>query len=134
MIASDGEGASKLVEVEVVGAKTPNDAYLCVLAICRSPLCKTAIFGQDANCGRFITALGYSGADIDPDKISMFLSGLPVYEKGVALPFDEDVAKEKLSEHDILIRIELNDGEYNDRMWTCDFTYDYVKINASYRS
>ena len=111
-----------------------NDAYLCVLAICRSPLCKTAIFGQDANCGRFITALGYSGADIDPDKISMFLSGLPVYEKGVALPFDEDVAKEKLSEHDILIRIELNDGEYNDRMWTCDFTYDYVKINASYRS
>ena len=134
MIASDGEGASKLVEVEVVGAKTPNDAYLCVLSICRSPLCKTAIFGQDANCGRFITALGYSGADIDPDKISMFLSGLPVYEKGVALPFDEDVAKEKLSEHDILIRIELNDGEYNDRMWTCDFTYDYVKINASYRS
>jgi N-acetylglutamate synthase (N-acetylornithine aminotransferase) len=64
----------------------------------------------------------------------MFLSGLPVYEKGVALPFDEDVAKEKLSEHDILIRVELNDGEYNDRMWTCDFTYDYVKINASYRS
>ena len=107
---------------------------LCVLAICRSPLCKTAIFGQDANCGRFITALGYSGADIDPDKISMFLSGLPVYEKGVALPFDEEVAKEKLSEHDILIRVELNDGEYNDRMWTCDFTYDYVKINASYRS
>ncbi len=134
MIASDGEGASKLVEVEVNGAKTPNDAYLCVLSICRSPLCKTAIFGQDANCGRFITALGYSGADIDPDKISMFLSGLPVYENGVALPFDEDVAKEKLSEHDILIRIELNDGEYNDRMWTCDFTYDYVKINASYRS
>ena len=134
MIASDGEGASKLVEVEVNGAKTANDAYLCVLSICRSPLCKTAIFGQDANCGRFITALGYSGADIDPNKISMFLSGLPVYEKGVALPFDEDVAKEKLSEHDILIRIELNDGEYNDRMWTCDFTYDYVKINASYRS
>jgi len=134
MIASDGEGASKLVEVEVVGAKTEKDAYLCVLAICRSPLCKTAIFGQDANCGRFITALGYSGADIDPDKISMFLSGLPVYEKGVALPFDEDVAKEKLSEHDILIRVELNDGEYCDRMWTCDFTYDYVKINASYRS
>ncbi len=134
MIASDGEGASKLVEVEVNGAKTAKDAYLCVLAICRSPLCKTAIFGQDANCGRFITALGYSGADIDPNKISMFLSELPVYENGVALPFDEDVAKEKLSEHDILIRIELNDGEFNDRMWTCDFTYDYVKINASYRS
>lgn len=134
MIASDGEGASKLVEVEVNGAKTAKDAYLCVLAICRSPLCKTAIFGQDANCGRFITALGYSGADIDPNKISMFLSELPVYENGVALPFDEDIAKEKLSEHDILIRIELNDGEYNDRMWTCDFTYDYVKINASYRS
>lgn len=134
MIASDGEGASKLVEVEVNGAKTAKDAYLCVLSICRSPLCKTAIFGQDANCGRFITALGYSGADIDPNKISMFLSELPVYENGVALPFDEEVAKEKLSEHDILIRIELNDGEYNDRMWTCDFTYDYVKINASYRS
>ncbi len=134
MIASDGEGASKLVEVVVNGAKTPNDAHLCVLSICRSPLCKTAIFGQDANCGRFITALGYSGADIDPDKISMSLSGLPVYENGVALPFDEEVAKEKLSEHDILIQIELNDGEYSDRMWTCDFTYDYVKINASYRS
>ncbi|MBR3058016.1 MAG: bifunctional glutamate N-acetyltransferase/amino-acid acetyltransferase ArgJ [Clostridiales bacterium] len=134
MIASDGEGASKLVEVVVNGAKTPNDAYLCVLSICRSPLCKTAIFGQDANCGRFITALGYSGADIDPDKISMSLSGLPVYQNGVALPFDEEIAKEKLSEHDILIQIELNDGDYSDRMWTCDFTYDYVKINASYRS
>ena len=134
MIASDGEGASKLVEVEVLGAKTANDAYLCVLAICRSPLCKTAIFGQDANCGRFITALGYSGADIDPDKINMSLCGLPVYQNGVALPFDEDIAKEKLSQYDILITIELNDGEYNDRMWTCDFTYDYVKINASYRS
>lgn len=134
MIASDGEGASKLVEVEVNGAKTANDAYLCVLAVCRSPLCKTAIFGQDANCGRFITALGYSGADIDPNKINMWLNGLAVYQNGVALPFDEDVAKEKLAEHDILIKIDLNDGEYNDRMWTCDFTYDYVKINASYRS
>ena len=136
MVVIMANGASETPEITMGSEEyeTFKDAFLCVLAICRSPLCKTAIFGQDANCGRFITALGYSGADIDPDKISMFLSGLPVYEKGVALPFDEDVAKEKLSEHDILIRVELNDGEYNDRMWTCDFTYDYVKINASYRS
>jgi len=134
MIARDGEGATKLVEVEVTGAATEQDAYLAVLAVCRSPLCKTAFFGEDANCGRILTAVGYSGASFDPEKVDIALGGLPVYANGMALLFDEKEAKKILHKDEILISITLHEGEYADRMWTCDFSYDYVKINGSYRS
>lgn len=134
MIASDGEGATKFLEIEVYGAKSAEDAKLLVTSVARSPLCKTAIFGEDANFGRFITACGYSGATFDPDKIDMYLGDLCVCKDGDLTVTDEDAASKLLSEHDIKVTIKLSEGEFYDRMFTCDFSYDYVKINGSYRS
>lgn len=134
MIADDGEGASKLVEVEVFGAKDAKDAKLIVSAIAKSPLCKTAIFGEDANCGRILTAAGYSGASFDPEKITVKLNGLTVCDNGTVCKFDEANAAELLHRHEINITVELQEGEAYDRMFTCDFTYDYVKINGDYRT
>lgn len=134
LIARDGEGATKLVEVQVNGAASNDDAYKIVLAVAKSPLVKTAIFGEDANWGRILTAAGYSGADFNPDGCDIFLGDLKVCEKGCALLFDEAYAKQILQQKDILIRIELSEGLASDRMWTCDFSYDYVRINGSYRT
>ena len=134
MIASDGEGATKFVEITVTGAKDADDAKLVVTSVARSPLVKTMIFGEDCNCGRVITAAGYSGASFDPEKIDIRLNGLLTYKDGVAVDFDEDLAKDLLSGHDIKIDIILHEGDAFDRMYTCDFSYDYVKINGSYRS
>ncbi len=134
LIAQDGEGATKLVEIQCQGARTPADAYRIVLAIGRSPLVKTAIFGEDANWGRILTAAGYSGADFDPASCDIYLGDLKVCEKGCALLFDEARAKQILQEKEILIRVALHDGHAFDRLWTCDFSYDYIKINGSYRT
>lgn len=134
LIARDGEGATKLVEVRANGVRTSEDAYKIVLAIAKSPLVKTAIFGEDANWGRILTAAGYSGAEFDPDHCDIYLGNLKVCEKGCALPFDEAIAKTILQQKDLLIRVELNEGTASDRIWTCDFSYDYVKINGSYRT
>ncbi|MCR4689383.1 MAG: bifunctional glutamate N-acetyltransferase/amino-acid acetyltransferase ArgJ [Saccharofermentans sp.] len=134
MIAADGEGATKFVEIEVYGAKTEKDAYLIASSVAKSPLCKTAFFGMDANCGRILTAAGYSGADFDPEQVDIKLSGLLVYQDGVAAPFDEDEADRLLHEHDIKVEIILKEGDCYDRMFTCDFSYKYVEINGSYRT
>lgn len=134
MLAADGEGATKFVEIECFNAKTEYDAYLVVSAIAKSPLVKTAIFGMDANCGRIVTAAGYSGAKFNPDKLDVKVNGYLFYKDGCALPFDEDEAKKLLEAHDINIQVFLNDGEFYDRMFTCDFSYDYVKINGDYRT
>jgi len=134
MIAADGEGATKLIDVRVEGAPTEEDALLIVRSICRSPLCKTAIFGEDANWGRILTAAGYSGARFDPERTDIYFGSLQMCKDGCALDFDEDEAKMILSEDVIVIELQLHSGSYSDRMWTCDFSYDYVKINGSYRS
>jgi len=134
MIAKDGEGATKLIEVEVVNASSEKDAYLSILSVCRSPLCKTTIFGEDANWGRVITALGYSGAYFDPEKIDIFFGNVQVCKNGCAVLFNEDLVKEILMKDEILITIDCHMGCAYDRMWTCDFSYDYIKINGSYRS
>ncbi|NTV89220.1 MAG: bifunctional glutamate N-acetyltransferase/amino-acid acetyltransferase ArgJ [Clostridiales bacterium] len=134
LIARDGEGATKLVEVVVEGAANPEDAYKAVSAIAKSPLVKTAIFGEDANWGRIITAAGYSGAEFDPIYTDIYLGDLMVCKSGCALPFDEKKAKDILHGNEVRILVKLNKGVYSDRMWTCDFSFDYVKINASYRS
>ena len=134
MIASDGEGASKFIEVICREAKTAEDAKLIVTAVAKSPLVKTAVFGEDANWGRIITAAGYSGADFDPDKVSIRLAGLLVCKDGQATDYSEDEASELVKQHDIKIEIDLNQGEFEDRMFSCDFSYDYVKINGSYRT
>lgn len=134
MLASDGEGATKFVEIEVHGAANEKDAKLIVTSVARSPLCKTAFFGEDANIGRILTAVGYSGASFDPEKVDIRLSGLLMYKGGAAVDFDEDEASRLLAEHDIKVDITLYEGDAYDRMFTCDFSYDYVKINGSYRT
>ncbi len=133
-IAADGEGATKLVDVRVEGAVSPEAAYLAALAIAKSPLCKTAFFGQDANWGRIITALGYSGADFDPLRVDISIGHVEVCQNGLALPFSEQEALKVMKQSEFNILVRLNQGPFEDHYWTCDFSYDYVKINASYRS
>lgn len=134
LIAKDGEGATKLIEIKVNGAPSEEDAYKIVSAVAKSPLVKTAIFGEDANWGRIITAAGCSGAVFNPEKVDIYIGDLIVCNKGTAVNFDEDKAKNILSSKEVCITIDLNQGNCSDRMWTCDFSYDYVKINGSYRS
>lgn len=134
MIAKDGEGATKLVEVKVNGAKTPEDAKKAAFAIAKSPLVKTAIFGHDANWGRIITALGYSGAQFDPQIVEILIGDLTVCKFGTAVDFDEERALEILNQDEIVVTVNINSAGFSDKVWTCDFSYDYVKINASYRS
>lgn len=134
LMAKDGEGATKLVEIIVDGAADEADAYKAVCAVAKSPLVKTAIFGEDANWGRIITAAGYSGAAFDPNLIDIQIGNLLVCRNGTAVNFDETAAKEILKQKEITIKINLKKGKVSDRMWTCDFSYDYVKINGSYRS
>lgn len=133
-IAADGEGATKLLEIRVLHAKTADDAFKVLQAVAKSPLVKTAMFGEDANWGRILTAAGYSGASFDPGLCTIMLGNLTVCSNGTALDFDEAYAKEILREHDITITIDLSEGRFSDTMWTCDFSYDYIKINGSYRS
>lgn len=134
MIASDGEGATKLIEIEVFGAKSEADAKLIVTSVARSPLVKTTMFGMDANWGRVLTAVGYSGASFDPNKTEIRLCGIKVCENGYTAEYSEEEVTELLHDHYIHIEIDMHEGEFYDRMYTCDFSYDYVKINGSYRS
>ncbi|MCQ2528751.1 MAG: bifunctional glutamate N-acetyltransferase/amino-acid acetyltransferase ArgJ [Saccharofermentans sp.] len=134
MIASDGEGATKFVEIEVFGARDEYDAYLIVSSIAKSPLCKTAIYGMDANWGRIATAAGYSGAKFDPNNLSISLCGVQMCKDGVSLEFSEEEMAELLKAHDINVKVELKEGDAYDRMFTCDYSHDYITINGSYRS
>lgn len=134
MIAADGEGATKLVEVVARGAHSEEDARKVVRAISTSPLVKTAIFGEDANWGRILCAAGYSGADLDPDKTRVYLGELAVFADGQGLPFDEAQAKEILARSEVRITVDLGAGDAEATGWTCDLTYDYIKINADYRT
>lgn len=134
LIARDGEGATKLIEVTVEGAGSTEDAYKAACAIAKSPLVKTTIFGEDANWGRIITAAGYSGAEFDPAYIDIYIGSLLVCKSGCAVNFDEKAAKEILQAKEVKLLVKLNKGVYSDRVWTCDFSFDYVKINASYRT
>ncbi len=134
MIARDGEGATKLVEIKVSGGKTEEEAVKAGKSVATSNLVKTALFGADANWGRILAAVGYSGVEIDPERISISLGDLPVYQKGVGLVFDEAKAKQILSQKEMLISIDLGAGKGAASVWTCDLSYDYVKINGSYRT
>ena len=133
-IAGDGEGATKLVEVKVVNAATVNDARLVAKAVAASNLVKTAIFGSDANWGRIICAAGYSGAEFDPGKVDIYLGNEQVARDGKGLEFSEENASEILSQKEVKILIDLKTGTETATAWGCDLTYDYVKINGSYRS
>ncbi|EFI69736.1 bifunctional glutamate N-acetyltransferase/amino-acid acetyltransferase ArgJ [Lysinibacillus capsici] len=134
MIAKDGEGATKLIEVEVVGAISDEEARKIAKTVVGSPLVKTAVFGCDANWGRIIAAVGYSGATVDPDKITIQIGGATMVENGEPIPFSEDELIQILKMHEVKIYVSLGVGDGKGHAWGCDLTYDYVQINASYRS
>ena len=133
-IARDGEGATKLLEVRVVNAAAEKDARRAARAIARSNLVKAAVFGQDANWGRILCAAGYSGAEFDPEKVDIFLNGLPVARDGCPLPFSEEEASRALAAATVEILVDLKAGPFQATAWGCDLTYDYVRINAHYRT
>jgi glutamate N-acetyltransferase/amino-acid N-acetyltransferase len=134
MIARDGEGATKLVEVIVDGAKTEAEAVQAARAVANSNLVKTAIHGADANWGRILAAVGYSGIEFDPAKVQLFFNELPVLEMNYGIVMDEVKAKEAFSSENLTITINLNQGTESACFWTCDLSKEYVHINASYRS
>ena len=137
-MAKDGEGATALFEVKVVNADTKENAKLLARSVAGSSLCKAAIYGHDSNFGRFLCALGYSGADFDPDKVTIdYMSkkgSVRVFETGLKKQYSEDEATAILSEDEITVVIDMNEGTSAATAWGCDLSYDYVKINADYRS
>lgn len=133
-IARDGEGATKLIEVEVQGAISDEEARKIAKTVVGSPLVKTAVFGCDANWGRIIAAVGYSGATVDPDKITIQIGGVTMVEQGEPIPFSEEQLIDILKQHEVKINVSLEQGSGHGYAWGCDLTYDYVQINASYRS
>lgn len=134
MLAGDGEGATKLLEIQVQGAVDDASAFAIAQSIAKSPLVKTALFGQDANWGRILTAAGYAGVPFDPNLVDIYINSFMVCEKGCALPFDEAAALAELQKPGVLYRVNLNQGDGQDFMLTCDLSYDYVKINGDYRT
>ena len=137
-MAADGEGASKLFEAKVVNAKSVADAKTLSRAIVGSNLSKAAIFGCDANFGRFLCAMGYSGADFDQNDVELFFKSangeLKVFDKGTPIVFDEDKALEIMKADAVTVYVDMHEGTAEATAWGCDLTYDYVKINADYRS
>jgi glutamate N-acetyltransferase / amino-acid N-acetyltransferase len=133
-IARDGEGATKLLEMRVQGAPTLADARKAAKAVCGSPLVKTALFGADANWGRVLAALGYSGAEFDPAKVDLWVGDVQMMWAGTPLAFDEEAAAKVLAEKRVVITANLQSGTEEATAWGCDLTYDYVKINGSYRT
>jgi glutamate N-acetyltransferase/amino-acid N-acetyltransferase len=134
MIARDGEGATKLVTVEVRGARTPLDAERAGRAIANSPLVKTAIAGCDPNWGRILCAAGYSGARFDPARVDIRVNDLYLCRKGLDTGFDEASASREFDQKELTVAIHLHAGSARARFWTCDLTHDYITINASYRT
>jgi len=133
-VAADGEGATRLLEVRVQGAATQQDARLVARAVASSSLVKAAVFGKDANWGRIICAAGYSGASFKPDAVDIYVGDIQVAKNGGALPFSEERATEMLSGARAVFTIDLHNGVNDAVAWGCDLTYDYVKINGSYRT
>lgn len=133
-IAADGEGASRLMEVRITGAADEKDAILAARSVAGSMLVKTALFGKDANWGRIACALGYSGAEFDAEKVDIYIGDLMVAENGQGLTFDEEMAYSILNQPEVVISADLGAGDGVGKAWGCDLTYDYVTINADYRS
>jgi glutamate N-acetyltransferase/amino-acid N-acetyltransferase len=134
MIARDGEGATKLVTIEVRGARSDRDAERAARAIANSPLVKTALAGNDPNWGRILCAAGYSGARFDPDKMDIFVNSLALCRRGLDAGFDQAAAKKELDRKELSLRLDFHQGKGSARMWTCDLTHGYIDINASYRT
>ncbi|MFS0782901.1 bifunctional ornithine acetyltransferase/N-acetylglutamate synthase [Bacillus sp. 1P06AnD] len=133
-IARDGEGATKLIEVSVKGSKTKNDARMIAKTIVGSSLVKTAVFGCDANWGRIIAAMGRSGVGFNPQQVDISIEGITMLRKGIPVPFSEEDASNKLKNDHIVIEVALQEGNETGTAWGCDLSYDYVRINGSYRT
>ncbi|MCR5141251.1 MAG: bifunctional ornithine acetyltransferase/N-acetylglutamate synthase [Ruminococcus sp.] len=137
-MAGDGEGATALFEAKIINAKTKEDAKLMARSVVGSNLSKAAIYGHDANFGRFLCAMGYSGAQFDQNDVQLYFESaagkMMVFDKGDPVPFEEEEATKILSEEAVTILINMNEGTESATAWGCDLTYDYVKINADYRS
>jgi glutamate N-acetyltransferase/amino-acid N-acetyltransferase len=137
-IAGDGEGATALFEVKVIGAKTKEEAVTLSKSVVTSSLTKAAIYGHDANWGRILCALGYSGVSFDPEKVDLYFESkagkLKIIENGVSTGYSEEEATKILSEEAVTAIADMKMGEASATAWGCDLTYDYVKINADYRS
>lgn len=133
-IVADGEGATKLITINVTGAKTQIDADLIGKSLANSNLLKTAIYGNDANWGRIMSAAGMSGADFEPEKVSIFFDDLEILSPNFNIKLDEEKALAVLSKKEISISVNLNGGSFSTTFWTCDFSEEYVKINANYRT
>ena len=133
-IAADGEGSTKLVTVDVLGAASQADADKVAFAIANSPLVKTAIFGHDANWGRVAAAAGKCGVPFSQENVDIDFMGVPVLRAGLPVPMDEDDMLRRFEQSEIDIAISLGAGEAHSRVWTCDLTHDYVKINGEYRT
>jgi len=135
MIVRDGEGATKFIRVEVKGAKSEREGERAAFAVANSNLVKTAFFGEDCNWGRILSATGISGATVKSDQIDLFLGPIQIVKKGMGLGVDRDPkVKEILKQKEIHLVIELHQGKSRAEVWTTDLSYDYVKINASYRT
>ena len=133
-IAKDGEGATKLIEVEVLNAPNEVDARMMAKSVVGSSLVKTAVFGEDPNWGRILVAVGYAGADIAVDNIDIYLGNIPVMTASSPVSFDEEEMQDIMQADDIKISVDLHAGEKSGTAWGCDLSYDYVKINALYRT
>jgi glutamate N-acetyltransferase/amino-acid N-acetyltransferase len=133
-IVADGEGAQRVIEIEVRHAKTEADARRIAQTIATSPLVKTAFAGGDPNWGRIFAAAGRSGVKFDPQRVDIQLAGIPVLRRGQPLEFNERAASNRLLEKQVQVVVDLHAGHESTRFWTCDFTAEYVRINASYRT
>ena len=135
MIVQDGEGATKLVQIRVVGAESENSARIAARSVATSSLVKTAFFGEDANWGRIIAAVGYSGIDVDPNRIDISFNQIPVAVNGVAVGSEQDAeATAVLQLDEFVVTINLHQGEFESSYYTSDLGYEYIKINADYRT
>ena len=133
-IAKDGEGATKLIEVNVRHAKDEQSGRMIAKSVVGSSLVKTAIFGQDPNWGRILAAIGYAGADVSVDDIDIWIEGIPVMQASSPVAFDPEETSDAMAEELLTLTIDLHDGDAEAQAWGCDLSYDYVKINALYRT
>lgn len=133
-VARDGEGATKLIEVEVRNAETELDARLAAKSVAASSLVKAAVFGKDANWGRVVCAAGYSGANFDPERIDVYLGDVQVAKDGGSVPFSEERALELLGMNTVKFMLDFKTGNCSATAWGCDLSYDYIRINADYRT
>ena len=133
-IAKDGEGATKLIEVNVLHAKDEQSGRMIAKSVVGSSLVKTAIFGQDPNWGRILAAIGYAGADVSVDDIDIWIEGIPVMQASSPVAFDPEETSDAMAGELLTLTIDLHDGEAEAQAWGCDLSYDYVKINALYRT